>query len=390
MATDGSRKLFGSRSRTAGLVLVALLGWLLPLRAQTTASSPPDPPKKAVLPFDVSGYLSFRQIKGEDPGSRDAFREYSFSLFLDKTVGKWNFHSEFNTEKSPHFDNDGILFGPDSIKAHLHTAWVNFQQSDELQLRAGFLFVPTYWRTHRYQSTTLTVSDPLIDRRIFPVGVVGAMGYGSKRFDDGGFAYSVYGGVAPRVPAPELPTVGGDAETGDAGTEDHATSEAEFEAGRARSIGGTFLAHVPNGHNLNVTDIGVHYLYQKYSDGKGARIYGFESRIEKSRLALLAEFAHSSILEENGERLYLKQGFYVQPSYRLLRNLFGVYRFDVVNLDSRNTERGNLTRHTAGITYRPIANLSLKAEYNRFEFTQGEHPTYSGASAGVVYYFLFK
>ena len=26
-----------------------------------------------------------------------------------------------------------------------------------------FFFIPTYWRTHRYQSTTLTVDEPLID-----------------------------------------------------------------------------------------------------------------------------------------------------------------------------------------------------------------------------------
>jgi len=150
------------------------------------------------------------------------------------------------------------------------------------------------------------------------------------------------------------------------------------------------VAHLPTAHNFNVMDFGAQYLDQKFSNGKAARIYGFESRVEKGRMALLAEFAHGSVLGENGGRLYMKQGLYVQPSYRLLRNLFGVYRFDVLTIDSRNTDRGALTRHTAGLTYRPIANLSLKSEYNRFEFTQGEHPTYSGASAGVVYYFLLK
>jgi hypothetical protein len=393
MATDPRRIRAGSRRNAAALPILALSGFLLQvsfLQAQTTAPPPPDPPKKAVLPFDVSGYFSFRQLKGEDPGSRDAFREYAFSLFLDKAISKWRFHTEFNSEKSPHFDNDGILFGPDSIKAHLHTAWANFQQSDAFQVRAGFLFVPTYWRTHRYQSTTLTVADPLIDRRIFPSGVVGAMGHGNKLFDDGGFGYTVYGGVTPRAPVPEIPKVGGEGEGGDGEEDHHTTTAQEFEAGRARSVGGTFLAHVPNGHNINVLDLGFQYLYQAYSNHLGARIYGFETRIEKGRGALLGEFAHSSILEESGERLYMKQGLYVQPSYRVLRNLFGVYRYDVLNLDSRNTERGTLTRHTAGVTWRPIANLSLKAEYNRFEFTRGDHPTYSGASAGVVYYFLFR
>jgi len=397
MATTDLTKIHaGSRPNAAGLLILALSGFLIPassLQAQTSPSAPADAPKKAVLPFDVSGYFSFRQLKGEEPGSRNAFREYAFSLFLDKAISKWRFHTEFNSEKSPHFDNDGILFGPDSIKAHLHTAWVNFQQSDALQGRAGFLFVPTYWRTHRYQSTTLTVADPLIDRRIFPTGVVGAMAHGNKLFDDGGFSYTVYGGVAPRIGKPELPTAageGGEGEGGEGEDDHHTMTAEEFEAGRARSAGGTFLAHLPNGHRMNVLDFGFQYLHQTYSNHMGARIYGFESRIEKGRAALLAEFAHSSILEPGGERLYMKEGLYVQPSYRVLRNLFGVYRYDALNLDSRNTERGTLTRHTAGVTWRPIANLSLKAEYNRFEFTRGEHPTYSGASAGVVYYFLFR
>lgn len=377
----------GSRRWIAGLALVAMAG--VPAFGQTPSSSSPDPQdtqKKATLPFDISGYFSFRQLKGEEVGNRDAFREYAFSLFLDKTLSKWRFHAELNSEKSPHFDNDGILFGPDSIKAHLHTGWVNYQASDTLQLRAGFLFIPTYWRTHRYQSTTLTVADPLIDRTIFPTGVVGGMAHGSKLFDDGGFSYTVYGGVTPRAPMAEMPSAEGDSEEGDHGD----TPAPEFEQGRARSAGGTFLVHLPTGHHFKVFDVGAQYLHQTYSNLKRANMYGFESRIEKWRFALLSEFAHASILEESGERMYLKRGLYVQPSLRVARNLFAVYRFDVLTADSRDTEHGALTRQTVGMTYRPIANLSLKAEYNRFEFTQGEHPVYSGASAGVVYYFLFR
>src|SRR5258708_12126399 len=62
-------------------------------------------------------------------------------------------------------------------------------------MEAGFLFIPTYWSAHRYQSTTLTVDDPLIDQNIFPTAFKGVAVHGDKYFERGGFSYQLYGGV---------------------------------------------------------------------------------------------------------------------------------------------------------------------------------------------------
>src|SRR6202043_602390 len=85
------------------------------------------------------------------------------------------------------------------LSVKLETASVNFNWRDSLQLQAGFLFVPTYWRTHRYQSTTLTVDEPLIDQAIFPTAFKGAMIHGDKYLDEGGISYQLYGGSAQQT-----------------------------------------------------------------------------------------------------------------------------------------------------------------------------------------------
>jgi hypothetical protein len=89
---------------------------------------------------------------------------------------RWRFHSEFNADTAPEYDSEGIhLFAPrPSLSVKLDSAFVNYNARDWLQVQAGFLFIPTYWRTHRYESTTLTVDEPLIDQNVFPTALKAA------------------------------------------------------------------------------------------------------------------------------------------------------------------------------------------------------------------------
>lgn len=85
------------------------------------------------------------------------------------------------------------------LTIELQTASANYNWRDWLQGEAGFLFVPTNWRTHRYQSTNLTVDEPLIDQNVFPTAFKGIMLHGDKYFEDGGFSYQIYGGVSQEL-----------------------------------------------------------------------------------------------------------------------------------------------------------------------------------------------
>src|SRR5436305_1623255 len=83
---------------------------------------------------------------------------------------------------------------------------------------------------------------------------------GKLPFDSGGFSDTVYGGVTPRVPPPEIPSAAMP-ERGDEDSEVHTEiPDREFEQGRARSAGGSFLVHLPVRSAFKVFDAGFQYL----------------------------------------------------------------------------------------------------------------------------------
>jgi hypothetical protein len=109
--------------------------------------------------------------------------------------------------------------------------------------------------------------------------------------------------------------------------------------------------------------------------------------LQKNRVELLTEFAHASLDIVDGVRLSISQGYYVQPSYRITRRLFGVFRYDRLDLDSLYASESNLARQSAGLTYRPIPSVSLKLEADRYEPQAGRLPAYYGVTTGIVYFF---
>jgi hypothetical protein len=344
---------------------LCMTGWL---RAQdTTPDSSVAAPAK--FPLDVAGYLSFRALNDDDLSEHNFYREYAASVFVSKKIGRWLFHSEFNANSASEFDTEGIHLAPrnGNLDVTLETASVNYNWRDWLQVEAGFLFVPTYWRTHRYQSTNLTVDEPLMDQNVFPTAFKGGMLHGDKYFEHGGLSYVIYGGISQE---PEIFT----------------TDVTSLEVDRARAIGGKLVAHVPTGRFLDALDIGYHRLEQRFDD-RDEHLDGAELNIQKGRFQLLGEFGHMSAIPSNGQAKFFRQGYYLQPSYRITRQLFAVGNYDWLNRDSRYAAESGLARQSVGLTYRPRTSLSLKVEADRYEPQRNVLPAYYGASVGVVYFF---
>jgi hypothetical protein len=342
-----------------------MTGWL---RAQdTTPDSSVAAPTR--FPLDVAGYVSFRALNDDDLSEHSFYREYAASVFVSKKIGRWLFHSEFNANSASEFDTEGIHLVPrnGNLDVTLETASVNYNWRDWLQVEAGFLFVPTYWRTHRYQSTNLTVDEPLMDQNVFPTAFKGGMLHGDKYFEHGGLSYVIYGGISQE---PEIFT----------------TDVTSLEVDRARAIGGKLVAHVPTGRFLDALDIGYHRLEQRFDD-RDEHLDGAELRLEKGRIQLLGEFGHMSAVPSNGQAKFFRQGYYLQPSYRITRQLFAVGNYDWLNRDSRYAAESRLARQSVGLTYRPRTSLSLKVEADRYEPQRNVLPAYYGASVGVVYFF---
>jgi len=335
--------------------------------SQEPASGPAE--KVAALPLDVAGYLAGRNLASDDLVDRSSFREYSGSIFLSKTIGRWLFHSEINANTAPEWDSEGIHLFPrtSQLSVKLETASVNFNWRDSLQLQAGFLFVPTYWRTHRYQSTTLTVDEPLIDQAVFPTAFTGAMIHGDTYLDEGGISYYVYGGYAQQ-----------------ANFEDAVVAAALT---RSRAVGGKMVWHIPSRHLFNTLDVGVLAHRALNSDTSQTQLYGVELNVEKGPIQLLGEFADGAIGASPSQAGYYRRGYYLQPSYRIAPPLFVVARYERLNRDSRDADVNRMAKQSLGVTYRPIPALSLKLEADRFEPQRGRLTPYYGMGAGLVYFF---
>jgi hypothetical protein len=332
------------------------------------ASDIADPPVSK-FPLDVAGYISFRAINNDAFSEHDYYREYAGSIFLSKKAGRWLFHSEFNANTTAEFVTDGIHLVPSlpHLTVELQTVFVNYTWRDWLQMEAGFLFVPTYWRTHRYQSTNLTVDEPLIDQNVFPTAFKGVLIHGDKYFEHGGFSYVIYGGASQE---PDI----------------FDSDAINIQIDPARAMGGKLVVHVPSWHFFDSFDIGYHRLEQQFTD-RHEDLDGAELRLEKGRARLLGEFAHMSAKPKDGSAGFFRQGFYLQPSYRLTRQLYAVGSYDRLNRDSRFADESGLGRQSLGLTYRPQPSISLKIEADRYEPQWGRLPAYYGVTAGVVYFF---
>jgi hypothetical protein len=344
-----------------------------PACAPTQEAAEPDGAKPGKFLPDVAGYLSFRNLNYDYLSTHSFYREYSGSVFVSKTLGRWSFHSEFNAGNAPEYDSEGIhlIHRRPSLSVKLDSAFLNYNWRDWLQVRAGFLFVPAYWRTHRYQSTTLTVDEPLTDQNVFPTAFKGLMIHGEKYFEEAGFSYALCAGNSQE---PDL----------------NDPQETHYRSG---AVGGKLVLHLPTRHFLDHFDIGYQQLREQHKrTGSQQDTYGAELRLEKGRAAFLGEFAYASIGPGTlgpsfFRREYFRQGFYLQPSYRITRQLFAVARYDRLNGNSRRGSLSGLARQLAGLTYRPVPALSLKLEADRLEPRRGRLPPYYGVSVGIVYFF---
>jgi hypothetical protein len=327
--------------------------------------SGPTAVEKSSFPIDVAGYVSFRRLN-DDVLSRHTFnREYSGSLFLSKALGSWQFHSDINATSDPEYDAEGLLLFPQrpSLSIKLDSAFVNYNARDWFQIEGGFLFVPTYWRTHRYQSTTMTVDEPLMDQKIFPTAFKGAEIHGDKYLESGGLSYQIYLGESQEQQFTTL------------------------TVDRSRAFGGKLVLHLPSRHFLNAFDIGFHRLHELYPGLRRDQGNAVELYLEKGPVTLLAEFAHSSIRPVNGSPGHFREGYYLQPWYRITPKLFAVARYEFLDRDNRRPDRNALGRQSAGLTYRPVPGLSLKISAERCEPERGSLPAYYGAVMGAVYFF---
>jgi hypothetical protein len=358
--------------RLVMFLTISVIGWAqeappIPADGQVL-TSPPSTSADRSFPVDVAGYVSFRYINDDAFSEHHSYRDYSASLFLSKTLGRWRFHSEFNADTAPEYTAEGISLFPrrPSLSIKLDSGFVNYNWRDSLQFQGGLLFIPTYWRTHRYQSTALTVDEPLIDQVVFPTALKGGELYGEKYWEDGGVSYIIYGGIDTQSQFVE------------------ATQLVQNEPGRV--VGGKLTLHLPSRQFFTTFDVAIHRLHRVSPDGLADELYAAELQLRRNRLEVLGEFEHASLDLVHGARAFMRQGYYIQPSYRLNPRLFAVARYDRLDRDSRYADQSSLARQSMGLTFRPTPAVSLKLEADRYEPKRGA-PAYYGVTGAAVWFF---
>lgn len=315
------------------------------------------------LPVDLSGYLSLRYMDDNSSSGVGSFQSNALSLFLGKQLGRWRYFSEVEFEYAPNYVGSGSATSTARGEILTETVWLSYTKSDALTFTAGQLLVPAYWRVHHYPSTTLTVQNPLIDKRIFPADIVGGMVGGSAYFDFGGLEYGAYLGN------------GRGSDPGKKDVDDH------------KATGARFVYHAPSKGRMRALELGTHWYHDKVSATDREHIIGFESRFEAGRYSFLGEYARANIGAPGRPRTMFREGLYLQPSVRLGNRTYGFYRFDRLNFDNRVAHANDAVRHSLGTTFRPRPAVSLKLELYRTLPENRATSRTDGVAAGLAVFF---
>src|SRR5260370_14454305 len=134
---------------------------------------------------------------------------------------------------------------------------------------------------------------------------------------------------------------------------------------RHDALGGTFLMHIPTGHFFKIFDAGVQLYQDKPGSGLRQHIVGFQNQIQKGPFEFIGEMAHANIGFAGSSRQIFREGYYLQPSWRVAKGVHLYYRYDWMKFDSSDPLHPFADEHTAGINFRPVPTLSLKLEWKK-------------------------
>jgi len=275
----------------------------------------------------ISGYYDFEWHNDDKGSSPNEFKQHHLSIFFDKRLENWHFFTELEFEYA--FDvagTGGNVTGGGEAK--VETTWLEYNHSDLFNIRVGKLLMPQYWTINHYPSTTVSTSRPLMVKRVIPFDTTGVSVYGTHYYDsDWGATYNVFVGNG------------------------EAADRSKDDGSDNKVFGGKFTSHVPIFDRFDLS--GSTYIGENASD-KYEWMWGAEAQINIEDFELLAEVAHNS---NEGQF-----GFYVQPSYHFLPRWTTFYRLGSRDDNNKVDDADDATRHTMGLRYQPLPQISLKGE----------------------------
>jgi hypothetical protein len=330
---------------------------------------------------NVNGYYNFRFFtdRSETP---TAFQQHHLGLLLGKQLRRFNFLMELELQNVPHHPEisaDAQAHVADETatadisgegQVAVENAWMEYNHNHFLGVRLGKQLSPQYWSQNHYPNLTYSTDAPIYLRELFPAELVGAMVQGSAvkptSSSELGFAYKFYV----------------------ANNNFEGNSRSDLRDGKA--WGGRVQVRLPTGGLLKKFDVAGD-LYRGHvglvtNELIEDHVNGFETQIEISRFLLQTEYARGTSLG------LTRTGYYLQPAVRLSDDWLTFYRVEeLVSPRIVKAER----RHLAGINYRPMPQISIKAEWYRamplersfIESSDEEHKPFNGVAAAAVFFF---
>lgn len=323
--------------------------------------------------LSLHGYADL-QYGGDSSDLGGAFVQNELSVFLRATTEdeRWTAFTEVEFD---HIGGEVFLSdrGGNETEVEMEAGWIEFRHKDRFRLRGGKLLLPQYWQSNHYPNLTMSALAPLMSGNIFPKSVVAIQASGDWwNENERGVGYSLFLGAGAKTALQEL------------------AQDDRFVAGARLSFR---MAGREKPDWIDTLDVSFSALVGENDVHDSELILGVDTQIRLGRLELLAEFAHGKIprlddgglpelFPENGDTT----GLYVQAAYRLSPKWHVFYRFDFVDFNSGYTTPRDEARHTAGVNFRPRANVSLKLEVFHSE-PEGPRDFYDGFASSIVFNF---
>ena len=301
---------------------------------------------------ELSGYYDFEYFNGNSDGDPSHFNQHHVSLFVTHTWTSWRFFAELEWENGAAHEAPGSnekSYG--AIVAE--SAWVEYLHADWLNARAGKFLLPQYWNVNHYPNVVLSTERPLLVQGVYPGDGTGLLVYGTAYAHDVGATYNLY------------VTNGED--------------QINSDDNHGKAVGAHLTFHLASLVDaFSRLDLGLSGYHENSPvHGGSDDIYGLDAQINSGRFELLAEFASET---EDG---HCNEGLYVQPAVRVYKEVRLFYRYGYLDAADRKQ-----TRQTAGINFRPMANVSLKLEVNDNEVDDGATTeSWQGMATSIAIFF---
>jgi hypothetical protein len=338
---------------------------------------------------NLNGYYNFRfAADGSDEPS--AFQLHHLGMLMGKQLGRFNFLMELELQNVPHHpevvpeDGDegheeeagiGEGSGIEDISGEgqvaVENAWMEYNHNRLLSMRVGKQLSPQYWWQNHYPNLTLSTTQPIYLRELFPAELVGVMVQGSAARPVGasefGAAYKFYV----------------------ANNNFEGNSHADLRDGK--SWGARGQLRFPAKGALRRLDVAAD-VYRGHvgltnDELADDNVFGWETQVQVSDFLLQTEWARGKSLGQT------RTGYYMQPAWRVDEDWITFYR--VEQLESPRIRRAE-RRHIAGLNYRPYPQIAIKGEFYRSQplerdFLHAEEgedaKPFNGIATAAVFFF---